>query len=578
MPLASPLAWRPHAILTTKTLISLASKTTTGRQSDMNFTDLDKAANSETSIGAVRSRSTFNFVLDFSDDAARASFDLHPLSVAGLLDTERPDILNTRWINVFRPAQQAPLLELIAKHYDFSPRLLALMSSKPQPNDHSADVAVSTGRSHHSLWRRRGHSPPSKHDVEKGPDELSELSSISSYDSAAFCNLYKVANELWHYSSIDFGRSYVCIGYNSLYGTKCIGEKPGDGLLPHCTRVWTWLILCEDNTIVSISEDPFPYSGDRLSPLQQRILTESRRNIVNIFRAICTDDAAPAGPHMPMAQLPIRSRLGNTPAESAHRPTDVPGLLFYYLFENWQNSYTLITRRESRYGIELKALRDEMFEAPKLCHIDRLDAIGTELGVLKRHYSAYNRIIDRLLEPQTSTTASMQSSRSNTEASQSSLDTVRPLVTEKESMLGVSFSSAARVRFKRLRDLIDLYALSEVEEYIKQKDSLVAMNFNLIAIKESLDVERLTRLTLLLTKITMIFLPVSLMIGYFSVQLSGVEYGLKEFWVSFAVVLFLSGGALFLFGLVSGTVQTFEAFRAVGRGMKRSGRWIKSRL
>lgn len=30
-----------------------------------------------------------------------------------------------------------------------------------------------------------------------------------------------------------------------------------------------------------------------------------------------------------------------------------------------------------------------------------------------------------------------------------------------------------KVRFRRLRDLLDLYALSEVEEFIKQKESLV---------------------------------------------------------------------------------------------------------
>lgn len=41
--------------------------------------------------------------------------------------------------------------------------------------------------------------------------------------------------------------------------------------------------------------------------------------------------------------------------------------------------------------------------------------------------------------------------------------------------MGVSLSSAARVRFKRLRDLIELYALNEVEEYVKQKEGLVAM-------------------------------------------------------------------------------------------------------
>ncbi len=391
-------------------------RTAAGDQVQQSFKSLDDPLVSDSSVVATQSRQTTNFVLDFSDDAAYVAFDLYPLSVAGLLDHERPDLLNTRWINVWAPAQQAPLLELLAQHYDFSPRLLALMSSRPRQQSQSSERRADN--SHQWLRRRQVQVSSAKPDVEKGLDELSELSelsSVSSYDSAATSNLYKVVHELWHYSSVDFGRNYVCIGYNSLYGTKCAGEEPGDGLLPHCTRVWTWLILCEDDTIISINEDPFPFSGFRLDPNQQHILSETRRNIINIFRSISSNEGGSA-----MAQLPIRSRLGTTVAVTSHRPTDVPGLLFYYLFENWANSYTLITRRSSRYTLELQSLRDEMFTTPKLHHIDRLDSIGKELGILKRHYAAYNRIIDRLLEPQTATSASLQNTRANTEASQSS--------------------------------------------------------------------------------------------------------------------------------------------------------------
>lgn len=116
-----------------------------------------------------------------------------------------------------------------------------------------------------------------------------------------------------------------------------------------------------------------------------------------------------------------------------------------------------------------------MFSLPRLQHIDRLDTIGKELGVLRRHYESYTRLIDRLLEPQTASAASLQNSQVVSAASQVSLDTIRPVVVERESLMGVSLSSAARVRFKRLRDLIELYALSEVEEYVKQKEGLVAM-------------------------------------------------------------------------------------------------------
>lgn len=70
-----------------------------------------------------------------------------------------------------------------------------------------------------------------------------------------------------------------------------------------------------------------------------------------------------------------------------------------------------MTRKESRYGIELSKLRSEMFQQPKLIHIDRLDLIGKELSVLKRHYESYDRLIDRILEPQMASAASLQNSQ-----------------------------------------------------------------------------------------------------------------------------------------------------------------------
>lgn len=178
-------------------------------------------------------------------------------------------------------------------------------------------------------------------------------------------NLYKIADSIWHYSSVDFGRQYVCIGFNSLYGTKqlhCEDEDDGaDSYLPHCVRVWTWLLLCEDNTVVSINEDPFPFTNGNYSAFQLRILAETRRNLVNVFRSLSTVHNKPLLSHNPLTLLPIRARLGNIPEETAHQKSDAPGLLFYYLFENWHNSYTLVTRKESRYGVELSKLRAKMF-------------------------------------------------------------------------------------------------------------------------------------------------------------------------------------------------------------------------
>lgn len=449
----------------------------------VNFQSLDDPDLAGSLVGRTQDPSTTNFVLDFGEDGAYVAFDLNHALFEGLMDTDRPDSLNARWINLWYPQRQKQMIETLARIYDFSPRLLGLMCSDPmQPQTPAPSQHPS--RKSRRFWNKDSQASSSAENSTKCSDELSEHYSMTSHESSQGGNIYRIVNDLWHYSSIDFGRNYVCLGYNSLYGTKYTGATSDsdvidDDHLPHCHRVWTWLLLCKDSTVITINEDPFPRdSSNFLSPMQHRISNETRRNLTNVFRSLSLMDSDPLSTRNPMTLLPLRSRLGHTPEESAHRTSDTPGLLFYYLFENWHNSYTLITRKESRYGTELAALRRDMIAAPKLAHIDRLDRIGKELGVLRRHYEAYNRLIERVLQPVEPTTASLENSRVVSDSSDArSIDTVRGigLVTAKESMLGVSLSSPARVRFIRLKDLIDLYALNEIEEYLKQKNSLVSL-------------------------------------------------------------------------------------------------------
>ena len=443
------------------------------------FFNLDDASNLDRLARAADSGYTKNFVVDFSDDASWTGFNLSSNSIALLCESERPRALNTRWINIWYPFQQTTLLELLGKKYDFSPRLLALMCSDPRQSNRQklSSYPVSEGHSRRlrrRFWQRQQRSSADgESDKSFDLHDFSENSSMLSTGSGARDNLYRISDSIWHYSSVDLGRSYVCLGYNTLYGTKNSFCNI-NGALPRCVRIWTWLLLCDDSTVISINEDPFPFAvSDHYDPMQHSIIAEIRRNDIDVLRALSIVGDGPMSFDNPMKFLPIRLRIGSTPEETVHREADAPGLLFYYLFENWNNTYKLITRRESRYGSELAKLRKEMFARPQLRHIDRLDHVGKELNVLRRHFESYNRIIDRVIEPQTATAASLQNSRvAGSNASRTSLDTVRPMITEKESMLGVALSSAARARFKRLRDLIDLYALSEVEEYIKQKDAL----------------------------------------------------------------------------------------------------------
>jgi Mg2+ and Co2+ transporter CorA len=245
-------------------------------------------------------------------------------------------------------------------------------------------------------------------------------------------------------------------------------------------------------------------------------------------------------------------------------------MLLYYLFDDWLNTYSLIARREHHYARQLNTLRVKMMDRATLAHIEQLHHTGRQLGVLKRVYQAYEMIIDRILDRQEPTLASLKNSKviSGLHSMEASNHLRTPAHLDGSQLLGVSISSAARARFERLKHRIRLYALSEINECLDQKDSLVMMNFNLIAIKEAFSVERLTEITLLLAKITIVFMPVSLMSAYFSCQFTDAEFEAGTYWKWFAGIFSISCFGLVIFSLMSGTLQSKVIVRPLGQKVK----------
>jgi hypothetical protein len=116
-----------------------------------------------------------------------------------------------------------------------------------------------------------------------------------------------------------------------------------------------------------------------------------------------------------------------------------------------------------------------MLSKADLTHINRLHHVGCQLSILKRLYQSYDLLIDRLLGKRSVSMASLKNSNVLHSGLQSLTSSHPALPTDEETSLGVSLSSAAKVRFERLRHRIQLYALSEVNECLAQKDSLVMM-------------------------------------------------------------------------------------------------------
>lgn len=72
-------------------------------------------------------------------------------------------------------------------------------------------------------------------------------------------------------------------------------------------------------------------------------------------------------------------------------------------------------------------------------------------------------------------------------------------------------------------------------------------------------------MTLLLAKVTILFMPVSLMTAYFSTQLDNVKFTLTSYWISFGVVLAISIASLVAFGFVSGTMEGKLLYKSLSR-------------
>lgn len=132
-------------------------------------------------------------------------------------------------------------------------------------------------------------------------------------------------------------------------------------------------------------------------------------------------------------------------------------------------------------------------------------------------------------------------------------------------ILGVPLSPLAVAKFERLRDRVKLYALGEIDDCLAEKSELVSMTFSLIAMREAQGVERLTRVAIFLTKFTFLFLPLTLITGYFSMQLNGTsgKYGEKDFWGASGVFVAIMILVLYTVGRSTETLESGIMWKSI---------------
>ncbi|OGE56265.1 hypothetical protein PENARI_c003G04302 [Penicillium arizonense] len=548
------------------------------------FKDIDDKIQFITAMRRLEDPLTGNFVLDFGNDDAWCASDLNTEEFKLLLGKPRAKCFGTRWINIWAPEEQKETIKAITTHYGVSERLQGMMCTEPvrpapPPATPSPKKRFSQSRDFES----------SIHEIDDPENALKNISDHDqAHESASFKNLTfaQVTDQIWHFSSVDHGPRYTCIGYNTLFVIPKIPMPNGKGL-PDGKRLWTWLIQCDDGTIVSIQENPFP--RPEVMPLIEKtkpVLDIVRRNVRFIFAGVSRQ-------HLAMSEseslITIRVRHFNDlgPDQANIKQEDGPSLLFYYIFDDWVSSYGLIAKREHKYGVALEELRGQMLERPIVDLVNELHWLGRRLAVLKRLYQSYELIMRRLLQRQRMLRDEARSFHPTAfpygatfgdmefvELRQSSLVSNTGIPSTTDKSVGVQLSSTAVARFERLVDRINLYCLSEIESCLNEKESMTFLNFNLIALKDSQAVEKLTRITILLAKATILFLPVSLMSAYFSTELKGVKggYTKTDYWASFAVIFVVSILLLTVFGYASDTVEGRTIYRSMAKTFFRTTR------
>lgn len=112
-------------------------------------------------------------------------------------------------------------------------------------------------------------------------------------------------------------------------------------------------------TTISIHENPFPGQQGNLKPEQNESLSAIRRNLLNVFGQLSRASSGQRERN-PIMALPIRGSLtSGEDGTKDRKPTsmgDDSSLLFYYLFDDWYTSYSLVARKEHQYSAQLEDL------------------------------------------------------------------------------------------------------------------------------------------------------------------------------------------------------------------------------
>ncbi|KAF7951497.1 hypothetical protein EAE96_006806 [Botrytis aclada] len=514
------------------------------------FADFDQQVVYEDSLDRARDENTRNFVVEFGKLEARIAFDLNADQVERLLDEpstqaerDRPPV---RWINIWGPNRQTDIMDVLAHRYGFSPRLLAIIKTLPPKNPSSKDHRISYKE---KLFE--------KDDIETGRASMNMNRTHATHRAPpATTSHYTIAQQMINYQSVDVGARFMCIGANWMHDIDSPMMETDNTKVQNLfkdkfqCRLWSWLILCDDNTVIAVHEDTGPLEATK------KDLKSLRGNTLSVLSQLSKSGHETADP---ISMQSVRQVL-DLNAAHANSGTEGASNLFYYLFDDWRAVYkTVAFFRESLKELETSIFEDmtrKSNKGPDIRIIPHLHFLSKRIRRMQHLYNGYHNLITRILEPKKSSSTWEAGTPDGSFMAQSGRS-------------GVKLAASASQRFERLGDRLKLLILNETGEFLAEKDALSTTYFSINSQKDSQATARLNRSATLLAKLSVLFLPVSLMTSYFSTELTDIEgkYSLYDYWVGFAVVVSASFVCLFFFSkLLMWVTETLDMWaKALGK-------------
>lgn len=448
--------------------------------------NLDEKIEYEECYNRLKEPTTGNFGVTFDLNEAKCAVDLDEATVLSWLENDTRPANKTLWLNFWASSAERATIKAIAKKYDLSPRLTSVLCPPESTAQKSGSAGSTTTTANSSddssavlAAKPAKGSNATQVDVEKGitpgPQTLQQPPNVpTGFDMQM--SFGDVVNELWHFNSVDFGSHYIYVGFNALFTVP--GLERAQNNKPPGIRIWSSLLICDDGTVVSVFQRP-----DIDNPEAH---AAARRNALNVFKHLSKqhnhDSALDA-----LMKVGVRWYERSKKSDDASYATEAASLLFYYLFDDWLTAYALIAQRSNPYRTGLEKLRQGMFHSADVTLVSKIHTLGRQLTVLKLMYQSYEHIVSRLLywsRAKKDTNLAMLSSRPTLpsldaggyqDLSSSQLVRDERIFLEDESDCRVKLYSSSIARFERLLGRIRLYALTEIEECLNEKESLVLM-------------------------------------------------------------------------------------------------------